>query len=182
MRQSSVILLLAAFLASSVEVATAFNLPGQSFDDDHVVELEFNKMTSTKTLMPVEYYPQSFAEGDVVELKVNKMTSTKTLMPVEYYHLPFCRTRWRRGDGWWEPWRIPCWRSHWVIAISFAEWRRTCIANRSASPTLVVGSSEQRGVKPNKVVRAIRKEYRNNWIVDNLSSAFKFEDDTTITD
>ncbi len=48
-----------------------------------------------------------------------------------------------------------------------------CISN--------VGRGEQRGVSPNKVVRAIRKNYHNNWIVDNLSAASKVEDDTTIT-
>ena len=48
-----------------------------------------------------------------------------------------------------------------------------CIAN--------VGRGEQKGVSPNKVVRAIRKNYHNNWIVDNLSAASKVEDDATIT-
>lgn len=48
-----------------------------------------------------------------------------------------------------------------------------CISN--------VGRGEQRGVSPNKVVRAIRKNYHNNWITDNLSAASKVEDDTTIT-
>lgn len=36
-------------------------------------------------------------------------------------------------------------------------------------------------MKPNKVGQAIRREYHNNWIVDNLSAASKVEDDTTIT-
>jgi len=35
--------------------------------------------------------PQSFAERDTVKLKVNKMTSSKTLLPIEYYRLPFCQ-------------------------------------------------------------------------------------------
>ena len=35
--------------------------------------------------------PQSFSEGETVKLKVNKMTSTRTLLPLEYYHLPFCQ-------------------------------------------------------------------------------------------
>merc|ERR1719261_1281554 len=37
--------------------------------------------------------PQSFAEGETVKLKVNKMTSSKTLLPVDYYRLPFCQPR-----------------------------------------------------------------------------------------
>ena len=44
-----------------------------------------------------------------------------------------------------------------------------------------LGQVEQRGMKKNKVVRAIEKEYHNNWIVDNLSAASKVEDDATIT-
>lgn len=48
-----------------------------------------------------------------------------------------------------------------------------CISN--------IGRGEQMGVSPNKMVRAIRKGYHNNWIVDNLSAASKVEDDTTIT-
>mmetsp|Transcript_4848 Transcript_4848/g.11567 ORF Transcript_4848/g.11567 Transcript_4848/m.11567 type:complete len:676 (-) Transcript_4848:170-2197(-) len=35
--------------------------------------------------------PQSFADGESVKLKVNKMTSSQTLLPVEYYKLPFCQ-------------------------------------------------------------------------------------------
>ncbi|GAX21858.1 hypothetical protein FisN_30Hh059 [Fistulifera solaris] len=35
--------------------------------------------------------PRSFSKGDAVELKVNKVTSTKTLYPVEYYSLSFCQ-------------------------------------------------------------------------------------------
>ncbi|KAL3902721.1 MAG: hypothetical protein SGARI_005701, partial [Bacillariaceae sp.] len=50
---------------------------------------------------------------------------------------------------------------------------QVCISN--------LGKGEQRGMKPNKVVQAIRKEYHNNWIVDNLSAASKVEDDSTIT-
>ena len=40
-----------------------------------------------------------------------------------------------------------------------------------------LGRVESKGVSPSKVVRAIRKEYHNNWIVDNLPSASKLEDD-----
>jgi transmembrane 9 superfamily member 2/4 len=43
-----------------------------------------------------------------------------------------------------------------------------------------LGRAERRG-KVNRVVRAIRHQYHNNWIVDNLSAASKVEDDTTKT-
>ena len=48
-----------------------------------------------------------------------------------------------------------------------------CIAN--------LGRGETRGTKPNKVVKTIRRNYHNNWIVDNLSAASKAEDEETIT-
>jgi len=122
--------------------------------------------------------PQSFAEGDPVKLKVNKMTSQKTLMPVDYYRLPFCQPEggpkmdnenlgeFLSGDRIEStPYRLQ------MKTEMFCE--QVCITN--------LGRAEQKGVSPNKVVRAIRKNYHNNWIVDNLSSASKMEDDKTIT-
>ena len=44
-----------------------------------------------------------------------------------------------------------------------------------------LGRGEQKGVSPNKMVRAIRKNYHNNWIADNIPAASKVEDDTTVT-
>jgi transmembrane 9 superfamily protein 2/4 len=35
--------------------------------------------------------PESWAEGESLRLNVNKITSTKTLVPYEYYYLPFCK-------------------------------------------------------------------------------------------
>jgi transmembrane 9 superfamily member 2/4 len=35
--------------------------------------------------------PESWADGENLALNVNKITSTKTLVPYEYYYLPFCR-------------------------------------------------------------------------------------------
>ncbi|CAI5733516.1 unnamed protein product [Peronospora destructor] len=55
---------LAAFLAAQ-EASAAFYVPGVA--------------------------PESWAAGDVVRLNVNKITSTKTLVPYEYYYLPYCK-------------------------------------------------------------------------------------------
>eukprot|EP00297_Palpitomonas_bilix_P003412 CAMPEP_0113894536 /NCGR_PEP_ID=MMETSP0780_2-20120614/16788_1 /TAXON_ID=652834 /ORGANISM="Palpitomonas bilix" /LENGTH=579 /DNA_ID=CAMNT_0000885119 /DNA_START=50 /DNA_END=1786 /DNA_ORIENTATION=- /assembly_acc=CAM_ASM_000599 len=33
----------------------------------------------------------NYADGDELEVKVNKITSTKTQLPFDYYHLPFCK-------------------------------------------------------------------------------------------
>ncbi|VEU42364.1 unnamed protein product [Pseudo-nitzschia multistriata] len=122
--------------------------------------------------------PQSFAEGDPVKLKVNKMTSSKTLLPIEYYRLPFCEPpggakmdnenlgEFLAGD------RIES--SPYILNMKTEMYcQQVCVSN--------LGVAEQKGMKKNKVVRAIKKEYHNNWIVDNLSAASKVEDDTTIT-
>ena len=113
-----------------------------------------------------------------VKLKVNKMTSSKTLLPVDYYRLPFCQPEggpkmdnenlgeFLSGD------RIES--SPYLLRMKEEMYcQQLCISN--------LGRGETRGVNPNKVVRAIRKEYHNNWIVDNLSAASKVEDDATIT-
>jgi len=111
-------------------------------------------------------------------MKVNKMTSQKTLLPVDFYRLPFCQPEggpkmdnenlgeFLVGDRIESsPYRLNMKQDMYCEQV--------CITN--------LGRGEQKGVSPNKVVRAIRKEYHNNWIVDNLSAASKVEDDTTIT-
>lgn len=122
--------------------------------------------------------PQSFAEGDAVKLKVNKMTSQKTLLPVDYYRLPFCQPaggpqmdhenlgEFLAGD------RIES--SPYRLAMKVDMYcEQVCISN--------LGRGEMKGVSPNKMVRAIRKNYHNNWIVDNIPAASKVEDDRTVT-
>jgi len=143
---------LIALVALSIQQCQAFYLPGVN--------------------------PQSFEEGKTVKLKVNKMTSSKTLLPIEYYKLPFCKPEggpqmdnenlgeFLAGD------RIES--SPYVLKMKKEMYcQQVCIAK--------LGAAEQRGMKKNKVIRAIEKEYHNNWIVDNLSAASKVEDDTTIT-
>jgi len=122
--------------------------------------------------------PYSFGEGEAVKLKVNKMTSQKTLLPVDYYRLPFCQPEggpkmdhenlgeFLAGD------RIES--SPYRINMKVDMYcEQLCISN--------LGRGEQKGVSPNKMVRAIRKNYHNNWIVDNIPAASKVEDDTTVT-
>lgn len=122
--------------------------------------------------------PKSFKEGESVKLKVNKMTSTKTLLPIDYYKLPFCRPEgepkmdnenlgeFLAGD------RIE--NSPYLLFMQKEIYcAQLCWKD--------LGAKEVKGMKANKVVRAIRKEYHNNWIVDNLSAASKVEDDDTVT-
>jgi hypothetical protein len=35
--------------------------------------------------------PHEYLDGEHVEIKVNKLSSTKTQLPYDYYSLPFCR-------------------------------------------------------------------------------------------
>jgi transmembrane 9 superfamily member 2/4 len=105
------------------------------------------------------------------------MTSSKTLLPIEYYRLPFCKPEtgvvmdnenlgeFLQGD------RIES--SPYILKMKEDMYcEQLCVTN--------LGRGEQRGT-PNKVIRAIRKEYHNNWIVDSLSAASKVEDDETTT-
>jgi transmembrane 9 superfamily protein 2/4 len=50
---------------------------------------------------------------------------------------------------------------------------QVCVAN--------LGRAEKPNTSPNKLARAIRKGYHNNWIVDNLSAASKAEDVKYVT-
>jgi transmembrane 9 superfamily member 2/4 len=106
------------------------------------------------------------------------MTSTKTLLPIDYYRLPYCTPpegvkrevenlgEFLAGD------RIE--NSPYVLRMKKEMYcEQLCIGN--------LGRDEQHGMAPNKVVKAIRKNYHNNWIVDNLPAASKVEDDEHIT-
>ncbi len=113
-----------------------------------------------------------------MKLKVNKMTSQHTLLPLDYYLLPFCQPEGgikRDNENLGEflmgdriessPYRLQ------MKVDMYCE--QVCVTN--------LGREEATGVSPNKVVRAIRKGYHNNWIVDNLPAASKVEDAKTIT-
>lgn len=120
--------------------------------------------------------PHSFKEGDDVKLKVNKLTSVKEEYPIEYYRLPFCQPpegisldhenlgEFLSGD------RIE--NSPYKIKMKTDMYcEQLCISN--------LGRTETKGVSPNKLIRAIRRNYHNNWIVDNLPSASKSEDESS---
>ena len=112
-----------------------------------------------------------------VALKVNKMTSITTMLPLEYYSLPYCAPldgvkrdnqnlgQFLSGD------RIA--NSPYFLRMRTDMYcEQLCVSN--------LGPTEQPSVTPNKFVKAIRNMYRNNWIVDNLPSAFKFWNGTTV--
>ena len=122
--------------------------------------------------------PKSFGEGDEVKMKVNKITSETTLYPVDYYRLPFCQPKggpemsnenlgeFLAGD------RIES--SPYRLKMKVDMYcEHVCVSN--------LGRKQNKGQSPNKMIRAIRKHYHNNWIVDNLSAASKVEDEMSIT-
>jgi len=103
------------------------------------------------------------------------MTSIKTLLPVDYYKLPFCLPKggpkmdnenlgeFLSGD------RIES-SPYELKMLEETYCKQLCVAD--------LGAAENSKRTPNRVVRAIRKEYHNNWIVDNLSAASRVENDT----
>lgn len=114
---------------------------------------------------------KSFKQNDDVKLKVNKVTSAKTLLPKEYYHLPFCPPKGGRpvkdhenfgellqGD------RIE--NSPYTLSFMAEVYcKQVCVTN--------LGRGEHKGSRPSKMAWAIQEHYLNNWIVDNLDSAYK---------
>jgi len=119
--------------------------------------------------------PKNYKKGEEVKLKVNSMTSVKTHSPVEYYRLPFCKPEngpkrdnenlgeFLAGD------RIES-SPFKLIMKEDMYCEQVCISN--------LGRAESDSTSPNKVIRAIKRDYHNNWIVDNLPSASKLEDET----
>jgi len=105
---------------------------------------------------------------------VNKLTSTHTLMPLDYYVLPFCAPE---GGPKLDSENLGEFLAGDRIESSpyYLEMKRDMYCEQLCIS--FVGRPEQRGVSPNKMVKAIRKNYHNNWIVDNLSAASKVEDD-----
>lgn len=120
--------------------------------------------------------PHSFTVGQDVKMKVNKMTSVKEEYPIEYYRLPFCQPdegikldhenlgEFLTGD------RIE--NSPYRLKMKTDMYcEQVCATN--------LGRTEVAGVSPSKIIRAIRRGYHNNWIVDNLPSASKSEDESS---
>ena len=107
------------------------------------------------------------------------MTSVKEEYPIDYYRLQFCQPEegikvehenlgeLLSGDRIENsPYRIQMKKDMYCEQV--------CLSN--------LGRTETKGVSPNKLVRAIRRNYHNNWIVDNLPSASMMEDkDSTYT-
>jgi len=125
--------------------------------------------------------PKSFSKGESVELKVNAMTSIEDPYPLEYYRLPFCKPldeihqkhenlgELLKGD------RIE--NSPYIIEMQQDMYcEQVCVTNLGRGEEPIQGNDKKkRRISPNKVVRAVRRKYHNNWIVDNLPAASKVE-------
>ena len=112
-----------------------------------------------------------------VELKMNKMASQTTMLPIDYYQLPFCEPtggpkmdsmnlgQILAGD------RIQS--SPYDIRMKQDEiCKQLCVT--------YLGPREQTGLVPNSVVKAIRLDYYNNWLLDDLPIGWIEEDMWTV--
>ncbi len=110
------------------------------------------------------------------------MTSHKTLYPVNYYKLPFCIPsggpkmdsenlgEFLSGD------RIES--SPYVLRMKKDMYcEQVCVSNLGRAEI----RRKQNEKDSNRVVGAIRREYHNNWIVDNLPAASIHEDEASIS-
>jgi transmembrane 9 superfamily member 2/4 len=107
---------------------------------------------------------------------VNALTSTRTLLPMDNYEVPFCQPA-AGGDKEYEMNlgqllagdRIQ--PSPYLLMMKKDMYcEQLCVA--------MLGRAEPNGVTP--TVKAIREGYHSNWIVDNLASAGKLEDDRMV--
>lgn len=115
--------------------------------------------------------PHSFTEGQPVKLKVNKLTSVHNDFPIEYYHLPFCQPtegikldhenlgEFLTGDR-----------------IENSPYRIEMKTDMYCEQVCEVNLKKEEKLK-RKLIKAINDEYHANWIVDNLPSAAKFENE-----
>ena len=120
-----------------------------------------------------------YQEGEEVPLLVNKLTSTHDMYPMDYYSFPFCYPE--EGPRLMEIEHLGdhlegdhIQNSPYKLYMKQDVYcKQLCISN--------LGRNFRNDQQPNKVARAIQRQYHNNWIVDGLPSARKFEDDSTIT-
>lgn len=119
--------------------------------------------------------PRSYAEGETVDLKVNKMTSEKALFPLDYYSLPFCQPE---GGP-----EVDKGNMGQLLAgdrIQSSPYRLKMKVDMYCEQLCIADLGRGEGADPNDTVDAIRRQYHHNWIVDNIPSAKKLEDETTI--
>eukprot|EP00047_Mylnosiga_fluctuans_P003679 m.230337 g.230337 ORF g.230337 m.230337 type:complete len:629 (-) comp12047_c0_seq1:1325-3211(-) len=131
-----------AFLAISIALANGFYIPGVA--------------------------PQEYVEGALVDVKAVKLTSARQPLPFEYYFLPFCKPEklQRKAENLGEVLR----------GDRITNTPYELHMNKNVSCTLLCKGADTTGIKYKKsdIVRFhkfIKREFRANWLVDNLPSA-----------
>lgn len=128
--------------------------------------------------------PRTYRKGESVPLTVNKLTSTRTVFPLDPYRLPFCQpldgpeTTTRNSAS------AELAESLVGHRIKSSPYRLTMMEDVFCASLCVtnVGREETRGYAPSKMVDAVRRGgYINNWFVDDLPVVFRFENEFQIT-
>ncbi|KAG5189838.1 hypothetical protein JKP88DRAFT_205947 [Tribonema minus] len=111
--------------------------------------------------------PLNFGAGEQVVIKVNKLTSVHTQLPMDYYSLPFCRPKngvqiyaenlgeFLTGD------RIE--NSPYKVYMQHNEACKVLCQQQFTAPEV------------ERLTTAIKRQYRHNWIVDNMPAASVLE-------
>eukprot|EP00048_Salpingoeca_helianthica_P015775 m.228531 g.228531 ORF g.228531 m.228531 type:complete len:628 (-) comp17506_c0_seq1:92-1975(-) len=118
--------------------------------------------------------PAEYTEGELVDVKAVKLTSSRQPLPFEYYFLPFCQPPKlkRKAENLGEVLR----------GDRITNTPYELHMNKNTTCTLLCASEGHLGrmhKKPDlvKFAKFIKREFRANWLVDNLPSATKLSID-----
>ena len=119
-----------------------------------------------------------YRAGDRVTLFTNKLTSEHSPFPLDYRSLPFCQSE--SHDNL-ESMNIGEWLQGDRIAASpyKLDFKRDMYCEQLCVTNL--GRDERNGASPNRMVQYVHMDYHHNWILDNLPSASKSEDEVYMT-
>jgi transmembrane 9 superfamily member 2/4 len=116
--------------------------------------------------------PRNFEAGEKVDIKVNKLTSVHTQLPMDYYGLPFCKPKggvqlyaenlgeFLTGD------RIE--NSPYNVYMQHDEGCKVLCQHKLTAQEAL------------KLRTAIKRQYRHNWIADNLPAASVTENSNSV--
>lgn len=116
--------------------------------------------------------PIEYADGDSVDVKSVKMTSTVAFLPFEYYSLPFCRPKKLR----YRPENIgEILRGDRITNTPYALKMNQNVTCRLLCPDSAANAEGKEYSKRDirNFVEKIKRQYRAQWIVDNLPAATK---------
>jgi transmembrane 9 superfamily protein 2/4 len=117
--------------------------------------------------------PHTFHQGEVVKIRVNKLTSAKTMLPYEFYTLPFPKPTQGVKE---QPENLGEYLSG--NRIENSGYKLKFLDNTECQ---LLARSTFKKEQIDAFKKAIREEYRVNWIIDNLPSAAAIDDYETKT-